>query len=307
MATGKIQNWNGSIDLDAYEKIVAKQIQWALNSGFQLIGSKGNRGRPSYTSFLDQNLFEPLLPAVRISFESGDGNEVSGGPGNPAKMHAVHSSSALCVNVFQYWERIGLVSTIASACGFCDKSSNVSQKIVFEEKYSTGVQNHFPPNIDVVIHNSLQSKFRLFAIECKFSEPYSSKEHSGLAPAYLNIPNAWSEMPNLEKLAKSISPMDKTFIYLHSAQLIKHILGLKKFCEDAHKPRVSFKLLYLWYDAFGDEGTKHREEIKQFTEVAEDDAIHFQAMTYQELILNLAKDYRQNHPEYIRYLTERYL
>lgn len=293
--------------MNAHNKIVSKQIQWALNRGIQLVGSKGNRGRPAYTSLLDQNLFEPLLPAVRISFENGDGNEVSGGTGHPAKMQAVHSSSALGVNVFQYWERISLVPTIASACGFCDKSSNVSEKIVFEEKYPTGVQNHFPPNIDVVIHNSLQSKFRLFAIECKFSEPYSSKGHSGLAPAYLDIPNAWAEMPNLERLAKSISPMDETFIYLHSAQLIKHILGLKKYCEDGDKPKGRFKLLYIWYDAFGDEGTKHREEIKRFTEVSDADGIYFHAITYQELILSLAKDYRINHPEYIRYLTERYL
>jgi hypothetical protein len=289
--------------MKAYEYIISKQIQWALNQGIDLIGSKGERGRPAYTRELNQNLFEPLHPVVRSRFEQGNGNEISGNPDSPAKMQAVHSSSALGVNVFQYWERLGQVPVIAAACGFCDKASNVSEKIVFEDKYSTGIPNHFPPNIDIVIHNSDLSKFGLFAVECKFSEAYSSEGHSGLAPAYLTLPLAWSDIPNLYEFAKSISPNDEKFIYLHTAQLIKHILGLKSHSNS----KQGFKLLYLWYDAFGTEGAKHREEIGQFAEITSADGILFQAMTYQELILTLAKDYRQEHPEYVQYLTERYL
>ncbi len=47
--------------MKAYEYILTKQIQWALNQNFALIGSKGNRGRPSYTKKLKDNLFQPLL------------------------------------------------------------------------------------------------------------------------------------------------------------------------------------------------------------------------------------------------------
>ena len=69
--------------MNAYEYITAKQTQWALNRGIQLIGSEGAKGRPAYTPTLDQNLFVPLIADIRKSFEQGDGNEIIG---NPAKM-----------------------------------------------------------------------------------------------------------------------------------------------------------------------------------------------------------------------------
>jgi hypothetical protein len=44
-----------------------------------------------------------------------------------------------------------------------------------------------------------------------------------------------------------------------------------------------------------------------FTEVAKADGILFYTLTYQELIARLAQKYRAEHPEYIEYLTARYL
>ena len=88
--------------MKAYEYIISKQIQWAMNRDILLIGSKVTRGRPAHTLDLRKNLFEPLNSDIRKSFEQGDGNEING---NPCKMQAVHSSSALGVNVFQYWQR----------------------------------------------------------------------------------------------------------------------------------------------------------------------------------------------------------
>jgi hypothetical protein len=290
--------------MNAYEYIISKQIQWAWNHGkTPLIGGKGSRGRPAYTRELNLNLFEPLNSDVRKNFEDGNGNEISG---NPAKMQAVHSSSALGVNVFQYWQRIKQVPVIASACGFCRKGNTVSEKIVFEDKYPVDGNSHeFPiaPNIDVVFHNSDSSQFKRFAIECKFSEAYSLRKHSGLRPAYLNfnLIELWSGIPKLRAFAESICPNEK-FTYLHSAQLIKHILGLKKECG-----KDSFRLLYLWYDVLGKEGAIHRDEIEKFSEVAKADGIYFNAMSYQELILSLSKEYRQEHTKYIKYLSERYL
>jgi hypothetical protein len=43
--------------MNAYNYIVEKQIQWALNHGIELIGSKYERGRRTYTRELNQNLF----------------------------------------------------------------------------------------------------------------------------------------------------------------------------------------------------------------------------------------------------------
>jgi hypothetical protein len=290
------------ITVKAFEYIIAKQIQWALNHDIPLKGSKDKRGRPAYSHELNQNLFEPLDLNVRKSFEKGDGNEISESTDGPAKMQAVHSSSALSVNIFQYWQRINKVSDIAAACGFCEKGSTPSLRIMFEDKYPIDTRFKIAPNIDIVFQVSDSSQFKRFAVECKFSEAYSLQKHKGLKTAYIDFVPAWSDIPSLYNLAKSISPDDNHFIYLHAAQLIKHILGLKKECG-----KTGFKLLYLWYDVLGREGATHRNEIEQFIVVAKADGVIFDAMSYQELILLLAKDHRQQHPAYIKYLTERYL
>jgi hypothetical protein len=100
----------------------------------------------------------------------------------------------------------------------------------------------------------------------------------------------------------SISPDDAQHEYLDVAQLIKHMLGLKeKFGKS------NFRLLYLWYDAFGYEGWRHRDEIARYMEVAKSDGIAFHELSYQELIARLADNYRTTHPEYIEYISGRYL
>ena len=78
--------------LSGYEYIISKQIQWARNRDMPLTGSKGKRGRHAYTLDLGQNLFEPLLQENQDQFLKGDGQEIIGAPGSPAKMQALHSS-----------------------------------------------------------------------------------------------------------------------------------------------------------------------------------------------------------------------
>jgi len=287
--------------LSSHEYIISKQIQWAENHNIPLIGSRGKRGRPTYTLDLNQNLFEPLLKDNRDQFLLGNGQEILDSQEIPSKMQALHSSSALGVNIFQYWQKRGLISEIASACGFCNRGNHVSERIVFEEKYKIASKFVIPPNIDVVIHNNKSSKFKLFAVECKFSEAYGGRRHGGLKSAYLAEQNLWTDLSNLEKLAKEISPDDERYSYLHAAQLIKHILGLKTKLGNKN-----FRLLYLWYDVLGKEGADHRVEVKDFTEIAKSDGIKFHAMTYQELIAILDRYYRDEHSDYIRYITERY-
>jgi hypothetical protein len=291
----------GVLMLSGWEYIIAKQIQWAKNNNKPLIGSKGERGRATYTLDLNQNLFEPLLEENRKQFESGNGQETIGSPESPAKMQALHSSSALGVNVFQYWQKRGLIKEIASACGFCDRRSNYSKNIVFEDKHRIDTKFVIPPNIDVVFHNNDSSPYKLFAVECKFSEAYGGRAHGGLKSKYLDEKNLWTDLSALESLAREINPDDKRYTYLHAAQLIKHILGLRA-CVGSK----GFKLLYLWYDVLGNEGAKHRAEVEEFTNIAKSDGINFHAMTYQELITILDRNYRTEHPEYVKYLTERY-
>jgi hypothetical protein len=288
--------------MKAHEVILSKQIQWAKNHNIQLIGSKGERGRPTYTLTLEQNLFEPLDERTKQQFSDGNGNEIQGSADNPAKMHALHSSSALGVNIFQYWQKRGLYNDIAAACGFCEKGSKNSSQIDFERKFPIKTKFVVPPNIDVVISRGDQKKGKLFAVECKFTEAYSTTKHEGLKDKYLEEGDLWLEFPVLHGLAKKINPEDHEFTFLHAAQLIKHILGLTKAVK-----KDGFKLLYLWYDALGKEGAKHREEIEIFAEYARADGVFFISKSYQELIISLANDYKVEHPVYIQYMTERYL
>lgn len=288
--------------MNTYEAILSKQIQWAKNHGIELIGSKGEKGRKAYTKTLEENLFEPLEEGTRDQFRSGDGNEIQGSVDSPAKMQALHSSSALGVNIFHYWQKRDLPNIIAAACGFCNKGSEYVSQIEFERKFRIKTKFVIPPNLDVVLSGQVNDKEYLFAVECKFTEPYSSKGHNGLKDKYMLEKSLWKDLPNLHALAKKINPEDTEFTYLHAAQLIKHILGLQVDVKGK-----DFKLLYLWYDAFGQAGAKHREEIESFTEYAKRDGIHFISKSYQELIISLANDYRDDHKEYIHYITERYL
>ncbi len=188
-------------------------------------------------------------------------------------MQAVHSSSTLGVNIFHYWMNINQIPLIAAACGFCRKGNKTSQNTLFEKKFQIGKNFPFSPNIDVVIENSAKSKYKFFAIECKFSEAYSKRGDHGLKKKYLDLEEIWKGIPNLHKLAQKISPDDNSFEYLHAAQLIKHVLGLRKYATDLNlnkepKDKKSFRLLYLWYDVIGHQGSKHRKEIERFTKTA---------------------------------------
>jgi len=281
--------------------IIIKQTEWAKNHGIALIGSKVTRGRQTYTPTLNENLFQPLLPDVLESFAGGDGNELSHSK-MPGKMQAVHSSSALGVNIFQYWKSISEVPMIAAACGLCRKGSDVSYDIHFEEKYPINDSFGFHPNIDVVIHNKPTAKVQRFAIECKFSEAYGAYKHGGLKKKYLECDGLWDDIPELRRLSERICPDDHEYKHLHPAQLIKHVLGMKR-----QFGLYRFRLLYLWYDVLGEEGKCHKDEVVEFASVAKSDGIQFHSITYQELIMGLAKDLRPIHGDYIRYLTERYL
>jgi len=288
--------------LNGYEYIVRKQIAWAKREGIPLVGSQGERGRPTYVPQLDMNLFRPLLPEVRQAFSEGDGGELAA-KGEPAKMQALHSSSALAVNVFQYWKQIAEVPVIAAACGLCQPGSTSAQDLVFEEKYPVNEAFEKSPNIDVVIHNREGSRIRRLAIECKFSEAYGNRHSDkGLKTRYLEeCGPLWEDIPALRELAETISPHDKQFQHLHPAQLIKHILGLKRAFG-----RTGFRLLYLWYDVLGPDGDLHHKEVETFATAARGDGVMFHSLTYQDLILGMAEKLAGTHSEYLGYVTNRY-
>jgi len=286
--------------MNSNEQILLKQIAWAQNRDIELVGSQGTRGRKTYTTTLSENLFQHLNPQSRSEIGSGDGGELNGSADKPAKMQALHSSSALGVNIFDYWRGCDDLSVISSACGLSSRGRKFSGEIRFEEKFSIESRFPFVPNIDVVIYPD-SGTYECYAIECKFTEAYSSRGHGGVDPKYFERVENWDGLPETKRLAEEISPDDRRFQILHAAQLIKHILGL------CRKFRTSeFRLLYLYYDAYGADGWIHLQEIEEFSEIVRTDGVSFKHRTYQEVITRLM-EYRVLHPEYVSYLSGRYL
>jgi len=197
---------------------------------------------------------------------------------------------------------IGYFLAITAACGLCNRNNNTSQDIKFEVKFSISDKFRYDPNIDVVINNSENFRFKVFAIECKFSEAYSSRKHSGIDPKYIKLDTIWEDIPNLYKFAKTISPNDDKYNHLYPAQLVKHILGLKKEFS-----KNKFRLLYLWYDTIGPESAAHHREINEFIKITKADRIYFHAISYQDLIIKLSKEYWDIHKDYIDYISGRYI
>ena len=330
--------------MNGLEFIKSKQQSWAKRKGFELVGGTiPNRGEKNYLHNLSDNLFTPLSKENLAYYKSGDGNETKDSRTRLAKMKALHSSSAIVVNLFQYWQGKD-VCPILNACKLSSRKSGIGimiehlgsatpkeipivlapleYEIKFEEQFQISADKSlFPhsPNIDVVIDTPLSD----IAIESKFTEPYSSRKHGGLKEKYVENITFWNGLPNLYELAKEISPDDNKFQYLDAAQLIKHILGLKKNSDEYNSNIIqkhhieegkrnlvfkrNFHLLYLWYDVIGKEGVEHRKEIEQFAEIAQKDNVKFSHITYQEVIAKLSKDFYLENESYCDYLTSRYL
>ena len=309
--------------------ILSKQQNWARRKGFELMpGTIGSNGEKNYLNDLSQNLFTLLSQETISCFEQGNGKEMQESDTTQAKMKAIHSSSVLVVNLFQYWQGKDLYPLLAACKLPTTKTvtkvhenvgSETDSRMVevnkpleykdmkFEEKFKI-FPNTTPANIDVVVRGDFD-----FAFESKFTEPYGSK-HDGLKAKYVEDASLWDSLPNLYKLATEISPNNNKFRYLDAAQLIKHILGLKKnydlpAAQGKRELRVkhNFYLVYLWYDVLGRDGFLHQEEINQFASIAEKDNIHFKAITYQEVIANLSESFYEGNEAYCDYLTERYL
>lgn len=278
--------------------IQSRQSNFALNQQLRLRSRKKARGRAMYITQRNENLFIPLSLDIEGQFNQADGNELRPSRnGDLPKMHAIHSSSALIVNLAAYWFSNPI--PFAVCCLLCSPKTRCRLTMEFEVKLPIRDDWERHPQVDVLIPVEGDRRFAAFAIESKFSEPFG-RQHEGLNPKYLD-PALWSGLPHLYQLAQTLSPADRTFQYLHAAQLLKHILGLTR------KFGTRFKLLYLYYDVPGDEATTHRQEVLQFKQTCLLDKVRFCARSYQDLIDCLATRHRRNHPSYINYITTRYL
>lgn len=265
--------------------VKAQQSEWAKRAGV-VIDNEG------YTTALVDNLFVILSDETQKEFEKGDGGEL-GRPDRRGKMQALHSSSALACNVFEYW-RGRDSSNLASALGLHQKIQN----ICFEQKFPTGLPGN-APNLDVVLSLTDDS---LVAIESKFLEPYGSHT-SGFKPKYFEPGiDVWTQAnyPNCQKFATQLNNGEIKMRWLHAEQLLKHILGLSR----SKSPLWS--LIYLWYDTAGTAAKEHEAEVSKFECVMAADKIDFRAMSYQSLFEELLTLAQTSDKGYCSYLGGRY-
>lgn len=268
--------------------ILGQQLAWARATGREA-DAKG------YLSTYAENLFRKLAPGSEEAFREADGNELRGVRGRPAKMAALHSSSALAVNFFDYWAGSSL-ETVAAALGL----RSVPNSFRFEVPLPTGLEGN-PPNLDVVFHHSDGS---VIGVESKFCEWLAPKSPRKVhfKPKYFPAGEGlWTrlELERAQQLAEAMHEGEKSFRYLDAAQLLKHMLGL------ANNHRGTSSLYYIFYDAEGREGEVHRREVDEFANLIGPD-MPFQSMSYQRAFDRLKPSLGIRHADYVDYLERRY-
>jgi len=245
--------------------LLGQQRSWAASVGLQA----DSRG---YLPSVDENLVRPLNTSSRLAFENGSGSELLDIGSRPAKMRALHSSSALAVNVFDSWVNQDC-SQLQAALGIGDGIVSIS----FEKQYPTGLPGN-PPNLDLALELATD---HVIGIESKYSEWLTPKPASKtpFKPKYFpDGVGVWTArgLPRCQELAVAIAEGSIAFRYLDAPQLLKHALGM------ATKLNKRFSLYYLYYDWPGAESDTHECELNQFSESVGSE-LRFKAISYQEL------------------------
>lgn len=269
-----------------YRIICDQQQSWARERGI-------NFDKHGYTYSLKDNLYVLPSPQTAEEFTSGSGGEL-GNAQERGKMQALHSSSALVLNFFEYWRNSGCIDEVASFCGAPKGMNDMS----FEQTHPTPLGG-IPPHLDVEFRGS---SIRAFAIESKFTELYHRHSKRVIKEKYFSMAGLWKELLRCESLATLIHTEEglaTSFMHLDAPQLLKHILGL----ATAFGP-AGFDLLYLWYEVPSLEANAHRDELQKFKTYIGNE-INFRDMTYQELFGTARKSSLADR-RYLAYLGERY-
>lgn len=259
--------------------------KWASASGIPC-DSKG------YVLSLEQNFFQPLTACTLRELEQGDGGEL-GKPGAPGKIRALHSSSALACNVFDYWrgrDTEALAGALGTSGRFC--------AIQFEAKFPTGLRGK-APNLDVLLGKSGGGDL---AVESKFLEPYAGTKARAFKDKYFpEGAGLWTAvgLHQAQALANQLHERPDHYRHLDAQQLLKHLLGL------GHRTSAT-ALLYLWYDIGGDTGSAHASEIQAFLTAIQEPRLSVAALSYQDLFRALEATTGQEHQQYVNYLRQRY-
>jgi hypothetical protein len=270
----------------AADYITGYQLRWATEQKIPLAGY--------YTKRLEDNLFAKALhPETRKEYQKGKGHELEG---RRAHMKALHSSSALVVNVFDYWRRQNRIQDIAKCCG----AEVIISGMEFEKIHPIRGVARTPPHLDIEFAGSIP-----LAIESKFTETYhrqTSRDNEDThLDKYLRHSEIWNGISRVRALAESIvrqSGARTDFEYLDVPQLIKHILGLRGSYGG------SFCLLYLWYKVNSPEANRQEEELARFSSGVQDEIV-FRTIIYQDLFSKIRR-LPDVDLAYIEYLEQRY-
>ena len=275
-------------EMTSRTELIQQQKNWAESVGL----NPDSRG---YLDNIESNLVKPLSSLTRTAFNNGSGSELIDTASRPAKMRALHSSSALAVNVFDSWVDKD-TSTLQLALGIEDTIDSIS----FEVQFSTGL-NGIPPNLDIALKLSTG---HIIGIESKFSEWLTpkSKNKDTFKQKYFPVDERlWKNygLAKTQEISEAIFNGSEIFRYLDAPQLLKHALGMATQLEGR------FSLYYIYYDWPGGNETKvHKNEINLFTDVVGEE-LRFKAISYQELFRALDESDRVNQ-DYIEYLRRRY-
>jgi hypothetical protein len=262
--------------------VIEQQTRWARSKGFE--------PRNAYLLSIAENLRQEMSSGALTDFERGSGRELRERGIRPPRMQALRSSSALSVNVFDYW-RSRDPYPLQYSLHLRDRITRVS----FEENFPTGNGGN-PPNVDVLLR--LENN-QYVAIESKFTEWLTRRERSLEQKYFADGQSLWGDqfLPRCQTLANSLRD-GSNYYHLDVPRLLKHALGL------ARKTGL-YELYYIYFDWTSPEREAHAEELARFKDSIGEE-IRFRSMTYQELFARLGQSTRPSDEEYMEYLTARY-
>jgi len=266
----------------AFEVVSSQQRRWADERG-------SHADARGYLPTLAENLFAPLSARALQEFGAGAGKELEDKMNEPAKMRALHSSSALVCNVFDH-----LRSTDPAAVSRVLGVTEPVKDVRLEAELRTGLRG-IPPTLDVLL---VGSDGWARGVESKFTEPYQHYQRDvAFAGSYFaGGRELWAAygLPGCQRLAEAMTAGEIGYRHLDAAQLLKHVLGLRKYYSKS-------ELMLLWYQVDAPESEALAGEIEDFARRV-DPELGFRAITYQEVFDRLCHDPAADaaHLEYLR-------
>ncbi|MBO5729520.1 MAG: hypothetical protein J6R43_06730, partial [Paludibacteraceae bacterium] len=223
----KIQyDWVETNDLNKFER-VSKYDKYAI-----------------YFKDIDDNIYKKLKADNKKKYQNAKGHELlcaekEKETNSYSKMKSIISSSALVVNLFQYWQdnKKDILPLLKALLPDYNCNTPASTTITFEKELQIEGINGGTPNLDVII----ELENEIIAIESYFVEPYRSNTYKNLSVRYLINDNLWKGLTKTKELATNL---ENKYTHLDVAQLIKHILGLRTDNEKISKDK-KITLLYL--------------------------------------------------------------